>query len=67
MQIDAEDCRAALTIIRRTIEEHCPPGVLPSEEMVNGLYGPRLMDEAAALAAAIVATVEKLTDRGSNE
>ncbi|KAA3452267.1 hypothetical protein C7I87_02450 [Mesorhizobium sp. SARCC-RB16n] len=38
---------AALTIIRRTIEEHCPPGVLPCEEMVNGLYGPGLMDEAA--------------------
>lgn len=35
--------------------------------MVNGLYGPGLMDEAAALAAAMIATVEKLTDRGSNE
>ncbi|MEI9410698.1 hypothetical protein [Mesorhizobium salmacidum] len=61
MKIEAEDCRAALTVIRRTIEEHCPPGVLPSEEMVNGLFGPGIMDEAEALAAAIVATVEKLT------
>ncbi|MER9164416.1 hypothetical protein [Mesorhizobium sp. M0715] len=50
----------ALTLIRRTIEEHCPPGVLPSEEMVNGLYGPELMDEAGAISAAIVATVERL-------
>lgn len=63
MKIEAEDCRAALTLVRRTIEEHCPPGVLPSEEMVNGLFGPGLMDEAEALAAAIVATVEKLSTK----
>ncbi|WP_246501593.1 hypothetical protein [Mesorhizobium caraganae] len=37
-----------------------PPGVLPSEEMVNGLYGPGLMDEAEALAAAIVATIDQM-------
>ncbi|MBZ9894259.1 hypothetical protein LB545_07865 [Mesorhizobium sp. BR1-1-6] len=49
-----------MTLIRRTIEEHCPPGVLPSEEMVNGLYGPTLLDEAEAISAAIVATVERL-------
>ncbi|BCH11914.1 hypothetical protein MesoLj131c_61720 [Mesorhizobium sp. 131-3-5] len=60
MKIEAEECRAALTLIRRTIEDHCPPGVLPSEEMVNGLYGPELMDEAEAIATAIVATVAKL-------
>lgn len=59
--IDTEECRAALTLIRRTIEDHCPPGVLPSEEAVNGLYGPDLMHEAAALATAIVKTVDKLT------
>lgn len=47
-------------MVRAAIEEHCPPGVLPSEEAVNGLYGPGLMDEAEALAAAIVATVERL-------
>lgn len=52
--------RAALRLIRHTIEEHCPPGVLPSEEAVNGLYGPGLMDEAEATAAAIVATVARL-------
>lgn len=34
--------------------------MLPSEEMVNGLYGPGL-DEAEALAAAIVATGDELT------
>lgn len=61
MKIEASECREALTVIRRTIEEHCPPGVLPSE--VNGLYGPELMDEAEALSAAIVATVERLTAR----
>ncbi|WP_032935168.1 hypothetical protein [Mesorhizobium sp. WSM3626] len=61
MKIEAEDCRAALALIRSTIEDHCPPGVLPSEEMVNGLYSPDLMGEAKAISAAIVATVEKLT------
>ncbi|MER9590919.1 hypothetical protein NKI94_19200 [Mesorhizobium australicum] len=60
MKIEAAECRAALTLIRRTIEEHCPPGVLPSEEMVNGLYGPGLMDEAEAIAAAILSTIDKL-------
>jgi hypothetical protein len=34
--------------------------VLPSEEAVNGLYGPGLMDEAEALAAAIVATIDQM-------
>ncbi|AID29271.1 hypothetical protein [Mesorhizobium jarvisii] len=52
--------RAALRLIRETVEEHCPPGVLPSEEAVNALYGPGLMGEAEAIAAAIVATVAKL-------
>lgn len=60
MKIEAAECRAALTLIRRTIEENCPPGVLPSEEMVNGLYGPGLMDEAEAIAAAILSTIDKL-------
>ncbi|MGX5846923.1 hypothetical protein ACWGTO_07575 [Mesorhizobium sp. PL10] len=55
------ECRAALRLIRETIENHCPPGVLPSEEMVNGLYGPDLIDEAEALATAIVATVQRLS------
>ncbi|RWB20386.1 MAG: hypothetical protein EOQ40_15070 [Mesorhizobium sp.] len=50
----------ALNMIRKTIEDHCPPGVLPSEEDVNCLYGPTLFGEAEALARAIVATVEKL-------
>lgn len=63
MEIEADECRAALTLIRRTIEEHCPPGVLPSEEMVNGLYGPELIHEAEALAAAIVLTIDKLRAR----
>ncbi len=34
--------------------------MLPSEEAVNGLYGPELIHEAEALAAAIVATIEKM-------
>ncbi|AEH88219.1 hypothetical protein [Mesorhizobium opportunistum] len=65
MKIEADECRAALTLIRRAIEEHCPPGVLPSEEMVNGLYGPELIGEAQAIAAAIVATVERLETQKS--
>ncbi|TPM59176.1 hypothetical protein FJ959_09925 [Mesorhizobium sp. B2-2-4] len=60
MKIEVDECRLALTMIRRTIEEHCPPGVLPNEEMINGLYSPDLMGEAQAISAAIVATVEKL-------
>ncbi|WP_352667543.1 hypothetical protein [Mesorhizobium australicum] len=28
--------------------------------MVNGLYGPGLMDEAEAIAAAILSTIDKL-------
>jgi hypothetical protein len=55
------DCRAALRLIRATIEEHCPPGVLPSEEAVNGLYGPTVLGEAQALARAIALTVERLS------
>ncbi|WP_292511811.1 hypothetical protein [Mesorhizobium sp.] len=45
----------------RKIEEHCPPGVLLSEDQVNGQYGPTLLDEAEALSVAIVATVERLS------
>ncbi|MEZ2330665.1 hypothetical protein AB6802_13165 [Mesorhizobium sp. RCC_202] len=59
--IDTAECRAALTLIRRAIEDHCPPGVLQSEESVNGVYGPAIMHEAAALAAAIVKTVDRLS------
>ncbi|MDG4877680.1 hypothetical protein P9273_21490 [Mesorhizobium sp. WSM4935] len=55
------DCRAALQMIRATIEEHCPPGVLMSEDEVNGHYGPELFAEAEAISAAIVKTVEKLS------
>ncbi|TGQ12679.1 MULTISPECIES: hypothetical protein [unclassified Mesorhizobium] len=55
------ECRAALRMIRATIEEHCPPGVLMSEEQVNGHYGPSVLDEAEALSVAIVATVERLS------
>ncbi|WP_434725729.1 hypothetical protein [Mesorhizobium sp. RIZ17] len=58
-------CRAALRIIRATIEEHCPPGVLMSEEQVKGHYGPTLMDEAEALSVAIVATIERLSFNGT--
>lgn len=48
------DCRAALQLIRATIEEHCPPGVLLSEDQVNGHFGPTLLGEAEALSRAIV-------------
>jgi hypothetical protein len=43
-------------MIRATIEEHCPPGVLMSEDEVNGHYGPELFAEAEAISAAIVKT-----------
>jgi hypothetical protein len=61
--MDRSECGAALALIRQTIEDCCPPGVLPSEEMVNVLYGPDIIHEAEALATAIVATVDKLTLR----
>ena len=63
--IDITECRAALRMIRATIEEHCPPGVLMSEEQVTGHYGPTLVDEAEALSVAIVATVERLSFDGT--
>ncbi|MER8848037.1 hypothetical protein NKI94_26030 [Mesorhizobium australicum] len=34
------DGRAALQMTMETIEDHCPPGVLISEEAVNCIYGP---------------------------
>lgn len=63
--IDDTECRAALRLIRATIEDHCPPGVLMSEDQVNGHYGPALLDEAEALSVAIVATVERLSFDGT--
>ncbi|MCV3209588.1 hypothetical protein OHD62_17240 [Mesorhizobium sp. YC-39] len=59
--MDVTACRAALSLIRMAIEETCPAGVLPSEEAVLGLYGPKPIHEAEALARAIIASVEKLT------
>lgn len=60
-KIPMVDCEAALQLIRMAIEETCPAGVLPSREMVLGLYGPEPVHEAEALAKAVIATVEKLT------
>ncbi|TPI58644.1 hypothetical protein FJ417_18650 [Mesorhizobium sp. B3-1-7] len=60
--IPAEDCDEALGLIRMAIEQTCPAGVLPSREIVNAIYGPAPIDEAQALAKAIIATVEKLTE-----
>ncbi|MER9829142.1 hypothetical protein NKJ51_12245 [Mesorhizobium sp. M0134] len=65
VQDSAYDARNCLSLIRMVIEEKCPPGVLPSEEAVNGLYGPLPIHEAEALAKAIIETVERLT-RGAN-
>lgn len=53
--------RAALKLVRMTIEQVCPAGVLPSEEAVLGLYGPEPVHEGEALAKAIIETVERLT------
>lgn len=64
VEIDATKAtgeRAALKLIRMTIEQVCPPGVLPSEEYVIGLYGPEPIHEGEALAKAIIETVERLT------
>ncbi|TIR24045.1 MAG: hypothetical protein E5X34_13405 [Mesorhizobium sp.] len=61
------DCRAALQLIRATIEDHCPPGVLMSEDQVNGHYRPSLLGEAEAICRAIVATVERLSFDGTSK
>ncbi|MER9217139.1 hypothetical protein NKI54_35185 [Mesorhizobium sp. M0663] len=53
--------RTGLQLIRMAIELTCPAGVLPSEEAVNGIYGPLPIHEAEALAKAIIETVERLT------
>jgi hypothetical protein len=66
-RINDLDCRAALRLVRATIEEHCPPCVLMSEEQVNGHYGPTLLDEAEALSVAIIATVERLAFDGTTK
>lgn len=47
------NARAALRMVRETIEAHAPPGTLPSEEAVAHLYGPELTDEAEAICAAL--------------
>ncbi|MBZ9683186.1 hypothetical protein LB531_21240 [Mesorhizobium sp. CO1-1-2] len=60
-----DECWTALAMIRRTIEDHCPPGVLPEDEMVYGLYAPTMMGEAEAISRAIVATVAKLQVQGT--
>ncbi|WP_189402004.1 MULTISPECIES: hypothetical protein [unclassified Mesorhizobium] len=65
--MEITECRAALRMIRATIEEYCPPGVLKSEEQVKGHYGPTLLDEAGALSVAIVATVERLSFNSTPE
>jgi hypothetical protein len=44
---------AALRMIRETIETLGPPGALPSEEAVLGLYGPEPVHEATAICEAL--------------
>ena len=60
VKVVADPKGAALRETRATIEEHCPPGVLMSEEQGNGHYG------ADALSVAIVATVERLSFDGGS-
>jgi len=55
------ECRAALRMIRATIEAPARLPAVMSEEQVNGHYGPSVLDEAEALSVAIVATVERLS------
>lgn len=49
-----EDGRAALRMIRETMETYGPPGILPPETLTPG---PRMVDEAAVLCAAIIMLV----------
>ena len=45
------DARAALRMIREVVEQHAPPGSVPSEEMVE----PPFVREAAVLVKGILA------------
>lgn len=47
------NARAALRMIRETIETLGPPGALPSEEAVLLLYGPEPLHETEAICAAL--------------
>ena len=47
----AADARAALRMIREVVEQHAPPGSVPSEEMVE----PPFVREAAVLVKGILA------------
>ena len=52
------DARAALRIIREAVEQHAPPGSVPSEEHVE----PPFTKEAEALVKGILA-ITKQTNR----
>ena len=47
----AADARAALRMIREVVEQHAPPGSVPSEEMME----PPFVREAAVLVKGILA------------
>ena len=50
----AADARSALRMIREVVEQHAPPGGVPSEEMVE----PPFVCEAEVLVKGILAIVE---------
>lgn len=50
----ADDAHAALRMIREVVEQHAPPGSVPSEEMIE----PPFVKEAEALVRGILAIVE---------
>lgn len=50
---DLEPAWIALRMIRETLETLGPPGILPSEEAVLGLYGPEPVHEAEAIVEAL--------------
>ena len=50
----ADDARAALRMIREVVEQHAPPGSVPSEEMVE----PPFVKEAEVLVKGILAIAE---------
>jgi hypothetical protein len=53
---------AALNLVRIALESVAPAGVVPSKETVQRHLGPEPIHEGEALAKAIIATVERLTD-----
>jgi hypothetical protein len=58
---------AALGMIREAIETLGPPGVLPSDEIVVGYYGPEPVHEAEAIVVALMRILDPEATEQENQ